>query len=151
MRGLCGLGSPVKFVASANVMRRHLTAGERADAATAIANMKHGGSHKEQDAPVHLAEAADMFGVSERLVADAKAEAGPTRPAILPSAPHSGTAARCPAGRRLATELPSQEGSSVLPQTTPVNRDRSVIGRMQSGLLMCAPALPRRCAAAAGQ
>lgn len=65
----------VRFVVGANVMRRHLSAGERADAAAAIANMRHGGSHKEQDAPVHLAEAADMFGVSERAVADAKAVA----------------------------------------------------------------------------
>ena len=38
-----------------------------------------------------------------------------------------GTADRCPAGRRLATRLPSQEGSSILPGPRLPNRDRAVI------------------------
>lgn len=62
----------VQFVVSANVARRHLTPGERADAAAAIATMKAGNQSKS--APVRISQgvAADMFGVSERLVQDAR-------------------------------------------------------------------------------
>lgn len=63
----------IRFVVSANVARRHLTPGERADAAAAIANLRHGGDHTKQDAPVRLEEAASLFGVSERAVSDARA------------------------------------------------------------------------------
>jgi hypothetical protein len=58
-------------------------AGERADAAAAIANIPHGGNRKAvQDAPVRLEEAANLFGVSERAVSDAKAvaESGDEQP-----------------------------------------------------------------------
>ena len=70
-----GWKEAVRFVAAANVMRRHLTPGERADAAATIETMTPGNQPK--DAPVHVsrAEAAEMFGVSERAVADAKAVA----------------------------------------------------------------------------
>lgn len=67
----------VKFVASANVMRRHLTAGERADAAAAIATLKPGGQPKGPLADVQkgisLDEAAELFDVGRTNVADAKA------------------------------------------------------------------------------
>jgi hypothetical protein len=55
-------------------------AGERADAAVAVANLKHGGDRKsDQGAPVPLSgvsigEAADLFGVSKRLVQDASVD-----------------------------------------------------------------------------
>lgn len=69
----------IKFVVSANVARRHLTPGERADAAAAIANIKQGGNTRNPPADsVSIQEAADMFGVSRTNTADAKtvAESG---------------------------------------------------------------------------
>lgn len=68
----------IKFVVSSNIARRHLSPGERADAAAAIANLP---AHRpDKSAPartsgVTQAEAADLFGVSERAVQDAKAVA----------------------------------------------------------------------------
>jgi hypothetical protein len=62
-------------VVSANIARRHLTPGERADAAAAIEALPPGRPGKDAPAQVSRAEAADLFGVSERSVADAKAVA----------------------------------------------------------------------------
>lgn len=64
----------IRFVVSVNVARRHLTPGERADAAAAIATLSVGKPSKSAPVPnISQAEAADLFGVSARAVVDARA------------------------------------------------------------------------------
>lgn len=62
----------VKLVAAANVMRRHLTAGERADAAASVAGWLQGRPKKGLPASISQDDAAELFGVSERAVVAAK-------------------------------------------------------------------------------
>lgn len=65
----------VRFVASANITRRHLSREEMAIAAATIANLKQGGQ-EHCDRNVHrvsMDDAADIFGISRSAVADAKA------------------------------------------------------------------------------
>jgi protein gp37 len=66
----------IAFVKSANVARRHLSPSERAMVAATIANLP--ASRPEKDAPVRssgvtIDDAAELFGVSDRLVSDARA------------------------------------------------------------------------------
>ena len=65
----------IAFVKSANVARRHLSTGEKADIAAAIATLKPGrpeNSPPEDGKSLSLQEAADLFGVGRNIVADAK-------------------------------------------------------------------------------
>lgn len=65
-----------RFIISTNIHRRHLTESQRADISAALANLEHGdnqhGRTGKSAAPITQAQAAEMMGVSERLVRDAK-------------------------------------------------------------------------------
>jgi phage N-6-adenine-methyltransferase len=67
---------PRAFIISANLHRRHLTESQRAMVAAKLANMKHGGDRKSDQAAslpvVSQSEAATLLNVSERSVRDAK-------------------------------------------------------------------------------
>ena len=65
----------VKFVAAANIMRRHLTKGERSDAAAAIATLEASRPKSAHQCALSQEKAAELFGVSRRAVQDAKAVA----------------------------------------------------------------------------
>jgi protein gp37 len=66
----------IAFVRSANIARRHLSAGERAMVAAAIANLPASRPNKSEPVPtsgLSAAEAGELFGVSDRMVGDARA------------------------------------------------------------------------------
>ena len=71
-----GWHDAVKFVVGANVMRRHLSSGERADAAAVIANIpptqSRIGLPVRRSELVSQAQAAELFGVSVAAVQNAK-------------------------------------------------------------------------------
>lgn len=75
--------SPVSFIISLNLKRRHLNESQRAMVAARLANMTHGGIREGQNTkasqtanlhlePITRSEAADMLAVSPRSVAAAK-------------------------------------------------------------------------------
>jgi N6-adenosine-specific RNA methylase IME4 len=67
--------TPVKFVVARNLRRRHLTEGQKADAAAQIEGFTHGGERrgdsKDSKDAITRAEAAALTGASERSVARA--------------------------------------------------------------------------------
>lgn len=74
---------PIDFVVRRNLTRRHLTIVQKATAAVAIANMRHGGIRPGQNTiasqdinlyleDVSLSKAAEMFGISRQTVVNAK-------------------------------------------------------------------------------
>lgn len=65
----------IRLVVSTNITRRHLSPGERADAAAAIADLKPGNRSPATSSGVSLQEAADLFGVGRTTVVAAKAVA----------------------------------------------------------------------------
>jgi hypothetical protein len=74
-----GIGTPLAFVVSKNLHRRHLNLSQRAMIACEIANVKHGGDRKSDQAiqisldhGVTADQAAKMLGVSYALVIRAK-------------------------------------------------------------------------------
>jgi len=58
-----GKASPVDFVVSMNLHRRHLTTGQRSAIAQELATATHGGNHAKEGIP-SLEETAELMGVS---------------------------------------------------------------------------------------
>lgn len=97
---------PLAYVLSANLLRRHLSEGQRAMIASTLANMPQGHPEgKPANLPVSQNTAARLLGVSERLVRSAKAVRIKAVPALIKRAERGEIAISLAA--KLA-ELPSE-------------------------------------------
>lgn len=80
--------SPLEYVLSANLQRRHLNETQLGIVAARLANLKHGGDRSKQAATLPVAvvtqaNAAEMLHVSERTVRDARKVLDKATPALL--------------------------------------------------------------------
>jgi hypothetical protein len=105
--------SPIEFVISANLRRRHLDASQRAMAAAKIANLENGRrkAAAHECAAVSQEQAADTFGVSRRAVQQA-AKVQEHAPAAVVHAVESGDVSVADAAS--VAELPKADQSAAL-------------------------------------
>lgn len=107
------------FVLSTNLHRRHLTESQRAAVAAKLANMRHGGDRKsdqaanlpDDHAPVSQAQAADMLNVSERSVRTAKTVLEQGAPELVAAVEKGEVSVSAAAA---VSELPQEEQAAVV-------------------------------------
>jgi hypothetical protein len=126
---------PLGFVVSLNVMRRHLTVGQRAMAADLIANMVVGGKEANSAVlhncqPVSREQAAEKLHVSERTVASAHAVREAARLKKTPVLVALVNSGRAPVS--LAEELSKEDARTIRQVAARVNAGAEMIDEIRA-------------------